>query len=570
LESLGSEDSFIPLKIGCLVFTGKFTEAIVLHETRKKNLLPEELTEAEFYLGIGEVRRSHYRSGSSYFARNLLRIKAIKNPWPETRFYAYQGAAFLNFFKGYFDRSLELAEKAFIASLEAEFDYGKILALDLLAHSHCQTGKIRQGLHEFDQGLEILNRLGNGGLKTALQISRLRYVSQFGITPHSTVSDLEEAILNLRPEETYSKAELQLELCRQYILRGKATEGLAVLEAASDEIYRHQNKRQSALFNHRFAHIQFLRGESHTALALIRASFPQLDPRVDQVLWKQFKGLEKKIMDSGQSPLDERIFSDRRNRQNLKGEDPLGDIFDEISSKGAKLVPRLMEKGFFGLIPEALGTKLQGQKIYLGPGPRGLIIISDADVLVVESGLTAPLKKLLRELANPEFQSKENLIRNVWGHNYDPSIHDNVLYSNIARLRSILRAQSNWIEWSENGYRLSPAVEILEDTHQLSRPTEKRIKKGKPSSLPVHTRLNFRQLKALDAADEGEVLQVSSHARTYGVTTMTACRDLTKLFELGLLMRTGRARGTKYLKPRDKVLDYRGKNSRLAEAHSTR
>ena len=209
-------------------------------------------------------------------------------------------------------------------------------------------------------------------------------------------------------------------------------------------------------------------------------------------------------------------------------------------------LPFLVQKGLFGLIPEALGTNLQGKKIFIGPARGQMILISDSDVTYVERGLTSPLEKLLLQLAKSEFQSKERLVRTVWGHQYDPIVHDNTLYSNIAKLRSLFRDNSEWIEWNDQGYRLNPDVEILLDARQVL--SKEAVVLKRKTEYRQQSSLNLRQLETLRSLDQGLSVNVRIHAEKFGVTTMTACRDLTSLYERGLIMRVGRGRGTNYLK----------------------
>ncbi len=554
----------LTLQIGCLVFIGDLVEAQNLYNSSQQRLSESQKIRSRFYLGIGYVRRSQYIEGTRLFAKNLYWINQHNQTQSRTRFYAFQGAAFLNFFKGHYDRSLSLAQKALENALNAHYTYGEVLSLDLIAHAHCQLGKVWQGLHEFKKGIKLIRELGNGGLETALRISELRYRAQFGINSRGMESELLKALKILRPEETYSRAELYLELVRQLVLRGRVSEGQRILDESSDLIYRHQNRRQSALFNHRYAHILFLRGESFGALALLRSSISQLDPRIDSSLLVQFRGLENKILRSiGKDDLNyQRLpvtaFDERvRNRANerassqLKGEDPLADLFDELHEKRELLIPLLLERDYLGVIPEALGMNVSGKKIYLGPERGQMILISFGDVRMVSNGLTTPLLKLLRNLGVKKFQSKSSLIKSVWGYNYDPSIHDNVLYTNIARLRSLLAVHGDWIEWSAEGYRLSPEVSLIDPACLNDEsPQDQRVNARKERdtvSVPKKILLNLRQIQTLQFLEAGGNTDVSRHAKEHKVTKMTAHRDLSDLLKRRLITRVGRARATKYI-----------------------
>jgi tetratricopeptide (TPR) repeat protein len=547
-----------PYQIGSLVFTGDLSEALKLFEKTVSKISRAQIIESRFYLGVGNIRRSQYAEGAKYFAENLLAIRKGQRKSSRDRFFAYQGTAFLNFFKGHYFRAEIFANKAFEEALSDSFTYGEVLSLDLLAHSHCQLGKVRQGLHEFQKGIKLIRKLGNGGLETALRISELRYRAQFGIDHLSTVDELERALQNLKPEETYSKAELQLELSRQLILRGEASGALALLDLASDEVYRHQNRRQSAQFNFRYAHILFLRGEFHGALALLRSSVKELDPRVDLALRAQFRGLENCILKSLGKPelpfdrlpvnfVDQRIRSGDKNYL-LKGEDPLGDLIEELAVRGILLLPELIQKKFLGLVPQALGSSRSGKKIILGPDRGQMIIVSGGDVVMVTSGLTAPLKKLLLNLRGQSFRSKGELVREVWGYDYNPATHDNVLYTNVSRLRNLMGKFGDWVEWSSEGYRIPLTVELTSPQDPKGPKQILTTQQQREPRSPKKILLNHRQILALKKIDAGEILDVSTHASDHGVTTMTACRDLTDLARRGLIQSVGRARATKYIK----------------------
>lgn len=547
------------LQIGSLVFTGDLTEALSLFSRTQKKLSEDQRIMARFYLGIGHVRRSEYQKGAGHFSENLLLVYRKRELSDRARFHAYQGAAFLNFFKGHYDRSLTLAQRSYENALSSGYTYGEVLALDLLAHAHCQLGKVRQGIHEFKKAIELIREIGNGGLETALRISELRYRAQFGINPKGIEAELLRFIQELRPEETYSRAELHLELARQLVLRGRAGEAQRLLDESSDEIYRHQNRRQSAQFNLRYAHILFLRGENHGALALLRSSVNQLDLKVDTPLLLQFRGLENRIQSllgkkeqlysaSPVTAIDHRIrIRGSAKPSQLKGEDPLGDILDELEERKELLIPLLIERDYLGLIPRTLGMSLGGKKIFLGPERGKIILINQGDV-EVSTGLTGPLTKLLHELKSERFRSKAYLVKAVWSYDYNPLVHDNVLYTNIARLRSILRNQSEWIEWSSEGYRLSQDVELVDQNSSGLPVAQKNEKAHRVKAKSEKVLLNLRQIEVLRLLDEGGHTDVSHHARRFEVTTMTACRDLSDLFERGLVTRVGRARATKYVK----------------------
>ena len=555
-------EQLMAYQIGSLVFMGDLSEAIALFKNfSKKDFGSPEEIQARFYLGIGHVRRSEYSLGASEFAKNLLHYRKNKHIDSTARFHIHQGVAFLHFFKGYFERSVSFAKLSHQAALESDYTYGQVLALDLLGHCHCYLGKVRQGLHELTKGIDLIQEIGNGGLETALKVSLLRYRSQFGVNLKNALGELTRAIRELQPQETYSKAELHLELARQLILRGKATQAQKILDEANDLVYRHQNRRQSAIFNHRYAQLLFLRGEFHGALALLRSSLSQLDPKVDAVIQAQFAGLENKILRALGKPeleytiatrtsLDLRIRERAKKRLSLtilKGEDILGDILDEIKTHGDELVKGITEMGLNGLIPLAIQSSSFQPQIFFGPGRGKMILISSGDVVTVDAGLTGPMKKLLKLMTGGKFKTKEELVQGTWGYKYDPRIHDNVLYSNVAKMRSLMKDFGLWIEWSPEGYRLADKVQIIEEGQEVEIKILPQVEKTTKIKKEQKVHLNLRQIKALRKIDQGLALDVAGYARKFKVCKMTACRDLTILFKKGLVVRVGKARATKYL-----------------------
>ena len=274
------------LQIGALIFLGEFLEARSLFELSLKKITPSALflSRCRFYLGIGSVRRSAYVEAAQLFAQNIFEFRKNKSTSPEITFYLFQGAAFLRFFKGQYAQSARLAQKAYTSALQTEIMYPQILSLDLLGHSLCQTGSVRQGLHELEKAILLAQQLGNGGILVALQISKIKYHAQFGLDIKNTIQNLQNAIASLQPQDTYSKAELHLELSRQLVLRGRGKDAQIQLENASALIYSHQNKRQSALFNLRFAHLLFLKGETLAALVLTQSQRQNLNKNVDRAI----------------------------------------------------------------------------------------------------------------------------------------------------------------------------------------------------------------------------------------------------------------------------------------------
>lgn len=557
------------------------------------------------------MRVSDYKQAASHFFKNLYAIKTKRHLTIEEKFYAYQGVSFYRFYNGNFKKSVKHSKSAYEIAYSLDFKYGQVLALDLLGHSLCQTGHVHRGLYELQRALKLTNKIGNGGIETALKISIEKYRAIYGISIETTINDLSKAIETLNPQDTYSRAELHLELARQLILRGQGTRAQQILENAGEFIYKHQNKRQTAIFNHRYSHLLYLRGERHAGQALIRSLKSNLDDSVDHVIVAQVEGLERKFNQlSGASILknntsnnankirytnfiDQRISNRELGESKLqitKGEDLLGDIMDQLQNKDLILYHQIKNLGLFGLLPKFFNIPQGTSTLYLGPGRSEIIVFNEADVAVIEKGITQPMKKLLMLINSDSFKSKEFLVENIWHYKYNPRIHDNVLYALIGKIRKLLGPYSNWIEWSNDGYRLIQKVSIVfanekytqiknnpivtnralsaknitsNDLQNLSQFQVSAVNSGAlnaPSNAPTTiTQFNIRQMKLLKRINELEQISVRDYSKTYKICTMTAFRDLDSLHKQGLLVRLGRGRSVVYIAPR--AVNIEGKKS---------
>ncbi len=557
------------IQIAALVFSGEVAEAYLIYQTANLASSQNQLfrTKCLFYLGVGSIRRSDYAQAAKNFSENLnaLRLRKVSG---EEKFYIFQGVSFYKYFKGDFRNSNKYAQKAYEAAFSWEFVYGQILALDLLGHSLCQVGKIHRGLFELSRAQALTLKVGNGGIETALKVSIEKYKALFGINIETSVRDLMNAIYSLQPQDTYSRAELYLELVRQLILRGQGSLAQKKLEEAGEIVYQHANQRQNAAYNHRYSHLLLLRGERHAAQALARSLRSNLDRQVDHATFAQVIGLEEKINNQKMEITRKYVnFLDRRISQRTRGvldiqletgEDPMGDLIDQLPKKDPALYQRLKSLGLFGLLPSFFNIPYGASALLLGPGRSEIILFNGADVIVIDKGVTAPMKMLLRLINSPAFKSKEQLVEGIWRYRYNPRMHDNVLYALIGKTRKLLGSYSTWIEWSSDGYRLSPSVAVLEqNATTVSKSLD--LVTTAPDKMPLAilperlaiaktvSDLNIRQMKALKFLEKNNQISVRDYSRIYKICKMTAYRDLATLHKRGHLIRIGKGRSIVYV-----------------------
>ncbi len=572
-ESINSYQQKTCYQIGALSFLGDFNEARAIYEqaVRCSDFKLNYHCQARFFLGIGCIRRSDYKEGITYFAKNQLSRRHVKNyrkteltdPYAiqEIEFYALQGSAFFSFFRGRFLKAKNVTEHAYRLALDMQFNYGQVLTLDLLGHARCQLGDITRGLYELAKAQGLARDLGNGGLVAAISISLVKYRSQFGLNIPTALAELKQALATLAVADTYSRAEIYLEIIRQLTLRGKCKSAQHYLELAGHLVYQHQSKRQSAVYNLRYAHLHLLRGEAHAALALTQALRNNLDSKIDIVISNQADGLATKIkLHLGIAPqdlisknqsthiIDARIksrYSNEKIQNYNRGEDPMGDLIDRVHANGIAEFYELKKLGLYGLIPQLLNIKPGSTGVYLGPSRGEVVIVNHGDVVCIDQGVTSPIKKLITALVGPGYKKKENLVRLIWNYDYNPAVHDNLLHATIGKLRKILGEFGSWVEWSDNGYKLSDHIQIFKMEPDVSLRNQSTSYIVPSATIDI----NMRQIKVLASFKQGQFMTVKQYSKRYNVTTMTAFRDLSTLQSIGRVLRVGRGRATAYCLP---------------------
>lgn len=559
-------------QIGALVFIGELTEAQVNFNRMIKVKSVSSLfkTKSRFFLGIGCVRKSLFKEATQYFSSNILELKSIKKnsqsidniELQNILFYGYQGSAFYRFFKGKFKRASALASLSYSAAFEAQFTFGMILSLDLLGFSLCRTGSIRRGIYELERALGLAQELGNGGITATLSVAIVIFRSRFGVELAHSIDQLKKSIEELETQNTYSKGDLCLELARQLILRGQVSEAQNQLNQLGNLIYIHQNKLQLAQLNLLYAHLMLLRGEVQAAMVLMANLRVQGDFSFDPFFIKRFEFIDLSITTTISQPnaiipLEKRGFF-YSTEEIRKGEDVIGDYLDLAQTQDETFVYELNKVGLLGLIPMVLKIPIHFSGIFLGPSKSEMFIVNKGNVLFVDKGVTKPIKKLLPLLKGENYKSKEFLVNRIWGYEYNPIPHDSLLHATIGKLRQLLEANASWVEWSSDGYRLSPGVSILYS--QLSQSPkvnslidelkiendEKILHKKKMNDLYERNQLNVRQIKLIKFLKQDEFIGVSEYSSKFKVCKMTACRDLSYLHQKGIIVRVGRGRATVY------------------------
>jgi hypothetical protein len=554
--------------LGSLCFVGRTSEAKILFEDHFSKLSAEQKIQGRFFLGLGFTRRSEYAAARKYFGENRREVrKKLSAP---SRFYVFQGLSFYRYFCGKWKLALRDSELSFAAALKGNFLYGRVLSSDLRGHLLLQMGQVQLGLKTLKEAQALALRMNNQAISQAIEISRVTYEAQYGIQPRETMSALFEYLETTKAvQDTYSHSQLLLELARQYLLRGSFSQAAATLDQAAQQIYSYQNRRQEVQLNLRFAYLSYLLGDSARGLSYVQAGKRALDPVVDHALALAVLGLEHKLvqdlkMPEREAPLAQELVRESllfggavngkmlarlslRNYEGERAEDKLGELRDLIATCKESALEAVLATEYRAFLLDILPAVRGRQVLYLDLEEDSLTIF-DRGGITHSRGLTPLLRSLLFEISSGAC-TKQRLIQSVWRYpNYHPLHHDPVIYQAVANIRKLLGTHLDWVQTTEEGYRLKDGVELRTPrAREISRPKVKSEIVIPAIKSSYDQQLNFRQLRFLQGSKPNQFITVQDYKKSFRVSEITASRDLALLYKLGLVVRIGRARATRYV-----------------------
>lgn len=564
-ESIAVEHwSFV---IGALCFRGRIDEAEIRLQTVQSQLPDEELVACRFYLGIGFARLSQYARARTLFTLNLCLLRRIKKQSSSShllakiRFYVWQG---IGFFRQLCERrtlAMAAAQKAWQAAIAADFYFGRMLATELLGHSLIGCGRIAVGLRELEAAYGLAQNLGHGAYEKAIYRSLLMYKIQLGYPPYDGLQTIRELLDASRVANNYTDNALSLELIRQFILRGELKQASRLHEEIGRSIYAERHRRHEIFWHLKGAEIAWLRRD----LVVFRQALAQaevaLDPEFDEALRLHLLGL--KMREDPLAHLEQVRRLTRRLGGDIavrilarfeglraarsRGEDPLGDILDGLSSPDSSMIQKLslvLDSPYIGLMSKLLPLPSVAQSLHIIMPQGALIIVDHGDISRADAMISAQTLDLLR-LVSQAWVQKQQLVEAIWGYQYHPLKHDSLVYSLISRVRTQLGEAGSWIEHGVMGYCLRPGVHLEFHNLQPSAPTA-----PMPSTpiepMPSKVSLNSRQLLILETLQKTPAMNVEDCVQLFGTSRITASRDLSSLCEEGLVERIGKGRGTEY------------------------
>ncbi|MBK7890807.1 MAG: hypothetical protein IPJ84_08175 [Bdellovibrionales bacterium] len=248
-----------------LALTGRVDDALAL--TTTESSLPR------FYIAVSMTRSSRFREARALLIENALQTQ------DRSRFFAYQGFGFYAFFEGRFQKALFWANKAWLIALKSKSLHERVLSADLRGHALLQMGEIEKGLESLETALDTANRIDNKTHLTALRAS----IAIASATADSNHLEQNEVLERLLKESThydsYTGANILIELARQHNLRGRYREALKIIGSTRPLIRAIRHRRQEASLAVREAYSHFRLGDTDRAIAIIERAQKKLEPQ---------------------------------------------------------------------------------------------------------------------------------------------------------------------------------------------------------------------------------------------------------------------------------------------------
>jgi hypothetical protein len=581
--------------LGGLVFTGQHQKARLLYKEIYKSLNSEEKMIANFHMGVSHVRTSEYQTANTYFIGNLLALRQKKHK-PLGAFFTYQGLGFYRYFFSQHNKSQKWANLGYAQLLKDKNSPPLLLALslDIQGHNLIQLGRIHAGLAMLNKAHSICKKNKLKSLESEIEVSIYVYQSEFDDRPKVQIEKLKNLYKKNESKNDYSHSALVLQVAKLYITLGQFNLANDFVTANYDVIYKNENKRNIAILNTLISQLLYKKGQFLEALSVAKIARRNLDELIDISLIIPILALEIKILKyMKKDDSDLRKYTDKLSKKtdrhlNLKiynrvknintpsliGEDKLGDLVDRLHAHDVTALEFIFEHEILGLLTSYFKIS-PGTKTLMVLEDKKHLILFDLDGISQNTKLTRTQILFLKNL-NAKGTTKQTLIENVWGYEYDPLRHDSLIYTTVARLKKIFGAKKNWIISEETQYlirddvqlvfktikdfKVLPTIDVSSAPKNFINTISKHETKLNPitldQSLSKKTSslkqvsfeqglLNYRQIETL-ADPPDSPMCVSEYAKLWKVTRMTSLRDLKLLCDQGLAIKSGRGRATRY------------------------
>jgi hypothetical protein len=565
------------LLLSSLCQLGRWEEALQIWKQNRDKFDTADRSAARFYLGVAMIRASRLKSARQCVRANQTTLRQTQDP--KALFYAYQGRAFLNYYLGQFDSANRDARRSHGQALASGDPYQQMLATDLLAHCRARLGDHSGALNLLRQAHELAKTCGHVSAQSAIEVSLLLYEAESGRRAETIIEEIEKCVASFNAQDNYSRSDLTLEWARQLTLHGQWQSARALLDQVAPAIYESGNRWQELKLQLRLAEVAYRQGDFSASRHFIQGA-RRCWRKVEDVTYESaILGMEYKLALVEQQKASAQVIRRQlaqlaprnlRTRQTLSlmdgmktlnlrsGEDLVYDLLRMSTTQPRKACDLALKKGWFSLWAQIRGYRNGGAVLCLAED-RHTYAISPLGIQRSSRPLTERLSRLLIELLQGNVKRPE-LFQGSWGIRYDGERHDHLLNVTIADLRKALGTQAGrWIQTTEEGWFLEN-IECWNDVGRAVKLnlTEDRRALGVDPKVEVrvaaHSSLNFRQRRFVQHGikssykDEFDLQDYKGH---FGVSTMTAFRDIKGLVSAGFVKVTGRGRATKYLRKTD-------------------
>lgn len=438
--------------------------------------------------------------------------------------------------------------------------------------------------------------MGATNLKSSYEVTKVCLQAQISSNPQEAMSKLHAVLKDLTAQDTYSRNTIQLEILRQLIHGGQFFAAHQLFSQISPEIYRSKNRRQIAILLHRYAFLLSIQGSYLESLTVLRSARMHLNEMVDLQLILRSYALEQDILMRHQ-PFDQKSHDEasrmveklqtktstfighriqarsirlpgsthlsspirHKNVALTRGQDPLGDLLDQVSMAPAKILVEMVKQGLWGLIPRFMGWDPLSSRIILDVTELYALIQIRDRCQLSNRPIKGLSRKLIELMSEGRFFSKQELVGKIWGYSYESLRHDSLLHSGLHQLREHLGVGTEVIQASEDGFKLMiPVFSTVDYEMRTSMggtsgaSTSVNSNTHQPLfSLPAeYIPLNARQISLLRSLELGASIDIRRYGRQFDVSHMTAFRDLLQLKEQHFLERVGKGRSTSYIRIR--------------------
>ncbi|APR81601.1 Hypothetical protein A7982_06950 [Minicystis rosea] len=574
----GGAPSDLPFIVGALAFAGRLEEARALFSGNlRRGAVPTQgsiVVATRFFLAVAYCRAGRLDEARREIVKNVA--ASFRHGEPLARFYVLQGLGCYRYFTGRLRHAARHALRALEYAFVAELPYGRLLATDLRGHSLVQLGAVQEGLSLLGTARTLAGSLSLPGNAAVLDCAIAIYRARFGVLPvRKAIAELTEVLARARPDDSYSRRSLCIEMAVQYALAGEGDTAWGLLERLGTEhlpdggdararirfliacanVARLRHGRSSMMpfvsearalsrthpditLEFDISCMEILAAETAEERARIRAGLRALG-RLSGIArgWLRQEHKEGRDDSSPKLPAGAELME----------ADRLGALYAACLRGTPELAARVIASGHWGLLPLSLRLDPGRRVMLLG---RRVVVEDHGNVTVLDDTSDGTLR-LLRALAGGEWRGKADLLRTVWGIGaYRPDAHDAVIHTAVSRLRALLGVRGHWIEATSGGYQLTPGVALLDLANTLGDAPPPPVESIHPPAPSIPPPAMPSQPPAADAivtwlAREGpsSSTDIASHL---GVSEMTALRRLRDLIDQGVVQRSGKGKNTRY------------------------